>query len=95
MGDQQVTGTKSNVAASATSVTVLAANSYRQRYQIWNDSAAVMYLDETGGTASATSCTVPIAAGAYYESPTQDCTPSKLTALWASATGTARVTEWQ
>lgn len=89
-----VVGTKSNVASSATAVDILAANPLRKRFQVFNDSSAILYLDETGGTPSASSYTTQIAAGGYYESA-EYCAVNKLTGLWASANGNARVTDWQ
>lgn len=87
------TGTKSNVSASASSVTVLAANTSRKRWSVFNDSTAILYLDTTGGTASATSYTVQIPAGSYFEGP-RPVNTGLITGIWASATGTARVVEF-
>lgn len=87
------TGTKSNVAGSASSVTILAANTSRKRWSVFNDSAAVLYLDTTGGTASATSYTVQIPANGYFEGPAPVNT-GLITGIWASATGNARVVEF-
>ena len=86
------TATKANVAGSASSVTILAANTARLGAAVINDSAAVLYLDVTGGTASATSYTVQLAASAYYEVPFRYT--GLITGIWASATGSARVTEF-
>lgn len=85
-------GTKANVSGSASSVTILAANVGRTGAAITNDSSAILYLDLTGGTASATSYTVQLAAGAYYEIPFYYS--GLITGIWASATGAARVTEF-
>jgi hypothetical protein len=84
--------TKANVASSASSVTILASNALRTGATVWNDSSAILYLDLTGGTASATSCTVKLIADAYYEVPFG--LHSAITGIWASATGSARVTEF-
>lgn len=89
------TATLSNVAASATSVTVLAANTARIGGQITNDSSAVVYL-KFGTTASTTSYTVVLAGAAsapfsYYEIPAGYT--GRIDGIWASATGNARVTE--
>lgn len=86
------TSTKANVAGSASSVTILAANTARRGASIWNDSSAILYLDLTGGTASATSCSVKLIADAFYEVPFGYT--GLITGLWASATGSARVTEF-
>jgi hypothetical protein len=62
------TATLSNVASSATSVTVLATNTSRLGCSIQNDSTEVLYL-KFGTTASSTSYTVKMAADAHYEVP--------------------------
>lgn len=89
------TGTLTNVAGSASSVTVLAANSGRFGATIVNDSSALLYL-KFGSTASTTSYTVVLAGAAsapfaYYEVPFGYT--GIITGIWASATGNARVTE--
>lgn len=84
--------TKANVASSASSVTILTANVSRIGASVWNDSSAILYLDLTGGTASATSCSVKLIADAFYEVPFG--LTGTITGIWASATGSARVTEF-
>lgn len=84
------TATLSNVPATATSVTVLAANTARVGAQVYNDSSAVLYL-KFGTTASTTSFTVPLTANTYYEVPAGYT--GIIDGIWASATGAARVTE--
>lgn len=87
------TSTLSNVSSSASNVTVLASNAARKGAMIYNDSTAVLYL-KLGTTASTTSFTVALVAGAYYELP---ATPALYTGIidgiWAAANGSARVTE--
>lgn len=96
---EQIDATLSNVSASASSVTVLAANPLRCGASIHNDSVAVLYL-KMGSTASATSYTVKMEPGDHYELPiviggTQRAVYSGIiTGIWASATGAARVTEY-
>ena len=84
------TATLTNVASSATSVTVLAANTARLGATVMNDSSAVLYL-KMGATASVTSYTVKIGAGGYYEVPFGFS--GILDGIWSSAAGSARVTE--
>jgi flagellar basal body rod protein FlgF len=84
------TATLSNVAASATSVTLLASNANRKAATIWNDSTAILYV-KFGTTASTTSCTVKLIADAYYEVP--GGYTGLVDGIWASATGTARISE--
>jgi len=63
------TGTKSNVTSSATSVTLVAANTARKTLIITNESTAVLYIDLTNGTASATSYSVVLGPTASSVSP--------------------------
>lgn len=84
------TATLSNVASSATSVTILAANTARKGAQIYNDSTQICYV-KFGTTASSTSFTVPLAAATYYELPAGYT--GRIDGIWVSANGNARVTE--
>lgn len=83
--------TLANVASSATSVTLQAANPKRRGWLVFNDSTAILYV-KFGATASATSYVVQIAAGGYYEMPNPIYT-GVIDGIWASANGNARVTE--
>lgn len=84
--------TETNVAASASSVTVLAASG-RTGATVFNDSSATLYLLlKTGGTASVTNYTVQIPGGGYYELPFMFT--GDLIGIWSSATGNARVNEF-
>lgn len=85
------TSTTSNVASSITSVTLLAANAARRGAMIHNDSASVLYA-KLGSAASATSFTVKLLAGDFYELPIV-CYSGIITGIWVSADGAARVTE--
>ena len=89
---QDTDATLTNVASSATSVTVFSANGAAKGRAVWNDSTQVLYL-KFGTTASATSYTVQLAAGAYYEFP-QPIYAGRVDGIWASANGNARTTEW-
>lgn len=83
----------SNVASSASSVTLLAANALRQMATIYNDSTAVLYVKF--GTAAAitpASYTVQIPAGGYYELP-HPVYHGRIDGIWAAANGAAHVTE--
>lgn len=86
------TAVLANVAASATSVTVLAANANRLGAIIVNDSTASCYL-KYGSTASTTSYTRLLPPGAEYELPGDVIYTGIITGIWTSATGTARTTE--
>lgn len=85
------TATLANVASSATSVQLFAANPAARGRQVKNDSTAVLYL-KYGTGASTTSYTVDIAAGGYLEFPAP-CYSGVVHGIWASANGAARVTE--
>lgn len=85
------TATLTNVSSSATSVSILAANTARVGAAIYNDSTQVLYL-KFGATASTSSFTVKMASGAYYEFPLPVYTGA-VDGLWSSANGYARITE--
>jgi hypothetical protein len=84
------TATLSNVAGSASSVTVLASNAARLGASIQNDSSAILYV-KFGTTASTSSYTVQMAANSHYEVPFGYT--GRIDGIWASAVGNARVTE--
>ena len=86
------TATLANVAGSASSVTLLAANASRLGAVIMNDSSASLYV-KFGSTASTTSFTYLVVAGGTVELPTNAVYTGIITGIWASATGSARVTE--
>lgn|SRR3990167_10811725 len=85
------TATLSNVSGSASSVTVLAANTSRKGVIIHNDSSAILYI-KFGATASTSSFTYRLNPFATYEmrAPIYQ---GVIDGIWASATGNARVTE--
>ena len=87
------TATLSNVATSNASATLLASNAARKGAVIYNDSLVVMYV-KFGTTASATSFTYYLAAGATLELPSSPgLYTGRIDGILASSTGTARVTE--
>lgn len=86
------TATLSNVGDSATNVTIDAANSARKGLILVNDSTASVYV-KYGATASATSYTVFLGPGAYWEMPKPIYT-GIIDGIWTSdAGGNMRVTE--
>jgi len=85
------TATLSNVASSNTTTTLLSANSARRSATFVNDSTSVCYV-KFGTTASATSFTVKMQPGDYYELP-QPCYTGRIDAIWVSANGNMRITE--
>lgn len=84
------TGTTSNVAGSASSVTLLTANTARIGATIFNDSTEDL-LVKFGATASSTSFTVKLAQDDYYEVPANYI--GIIDGIWGAATGSARITE--
>lgn len=89
------TATLSNVSGSASSVTLLASNSARLGGSIVNDSTAILYILLGAGTASTTNYSYVLdgktTVGGMFEIPPGFT--AQITGIWASATGTARVTE--
>lgn len=88
----QLAATLTNVASSATTVNLFAANGMASGRTIFNDSTAVLYV-KFGATASTTSYTVQLAAGASYTFPAP-LYAGQVDGIWASANGNARLTEW-
>lgn len=87
------TSTPTNVSSSASSVTILAANTSRKGASIFNDSTQILYLLRGGnGVASTTNYSTQIPPNSLYELPAP-VTTALLTGIWASANGAARVTE--
>lgn len=87
------TGTQSNVASSATDVTILASNANRKGAYVYNDSTQVLYLLLSNATSSATVFTQKMAAGDAFSLAPGTYTGA-IKGIWASANGSARVTEW-
>jgi hypothetical protein len=82
----------SNVAASATSVTIKAANAARRGLWVYNDSENSLYI-KCGAVASLTSYSVKVLAGGYWEMPSPIYTGA-VDGIWGGEpTGNARVTE--
>lgn len=87
------TGTLSNVADTATSTLILAANTARKGAFVYNDSTVDLYL-KLGATASATSFTVKLGPQDFFELPPAPVYTGIIDGIWASdASGSARITE--
>ena len=82
-----------SVASSATSVTVLAANSARRGVSVANLSTAKLYLSFSTPATTA-NCFIEIPAGGFLLLDQQLIVTNALYGLWASANGTAQVTEY-
>src|SRR5436190_2054376 len=88
------TGAETNVASSATDVTILAANTNRLGFSVFNDSTAILYILLANAVSSATLHTAQVGPGALYAPPAGVLYTGVVKGLWASAAGSARVTEW-
>lgn len=86
------TATVARVVASATAVTLLAANENRRRVIIYNDSSVNLRV-KLGSAASATDFTYLLGGGDTYEAPTDWVYTGLITGIWDSATGAAQVSE--
>lgn len=88
---QPATAIETNVASSASTVSLLISNPTRKQALFFNDSTQTLYL-KLGTTASTSSYTVQVLAGGYYELP-QPVYTGAIDGLWTSANGNARITE--
>ncbi len=86
------TATLTNVAGSATSVSILALNTARKGMTLYNDSSSAMYL-AYAPSSSITAYTVKIPANNLFEMPATPVYIGAMSALWDTATGNARITE--
>jgi len=89
-------GTKTNVTGTGASVTLVAANPNRKGLTLFNDSGVTANIDLSGGTASATSCSLDMLDQSYFELPVManlEVYKGPITGLWAS--GDIRVTEFE
>lgn len=87
------TPTTTSVASSATSVTILAANTSRKGFSISNISTAKLYLSFSTPATTA-NCFIEVPAGAFLLLDQQLIVGSAIYGIWASANGTAQVTEY-
>jgi hypothetical protein len=86
------TATVTSVADTASSTTLLSSAATRLGAAIFNDSTEALFV-KFGTTASATSFTVKILAGGYFEFP-QPVYTGRVDGIWANdASGAARMTE--
>jgi len=87
------TPTTASVASSASSVTILAANAARKGFSVSNVSTAKLYLSFTNPATTA-NCFIEVPAGAFLLLDQQMIVGSAIYGIWASANGTAQVTEY-
>lgn len=90
---KSATSTVTGVAASATSVTLLASNANRLGATIQNDTTSATLYVKLGATATTASggYTVILPAGAYWEVPANHT--GVIAGIWTAATGFANVDE--
>jgi len=90
------TPARANVAASASSVTLRAANALRKGLIISNQGTATLYVDLTGGTATTTTAnSFPLPPGQTYIMDPTTFTNGLVTGIWAATGGNgANVTEF-
>ena len=88
---QVATGAQTSVAGSASSTTLLASNTSRKGFSIYNDSTAILYV-RFQATASTSNFSVKLQPDAYYEDSMGYT--GVIDGIWASATGNARITEY-
>lgn len=84
---------RTSVASSISTVTLLASNTNRKLAFFYNDSSASLYIACGAAAASATSFTVKVAPGGFFELPTPPIYSGIVTGFWDSANGNVRVTE--
>ena len=91
------TSTLANVASSATSVTVLAANNNRKTAIIINDSTSDLYVTLNASAASTTNYSLFLAAKVgntpSFLAINGDDYSGEIRGIWSSANGFARITE--
>lgn len=80
-------------AASATNVTLMAANAARRGLTIQNSSGGAILYVKFGATATTTDYTFELAAGQYYEMPGHMRYTGRVDGIWASASGGSNTTE--
>lgn len=84
--------TVSRISASATAITLAAANTIRVGIIIYNDSTADLYI-KFGSTASATDFTYLLPPTGTMEALAGVSYIGEISGIWTSATGAAQVTE--
>lgn len=91
--EQASTATLTSVTATASSTMLIDSNANRSGLIVFNDGDKTLYL-KYGTTASATSYTVQIASGGYWEMPSPTYT-GRIDGIWAAtpSSGAARITE--
>lgn len=87
------TPTTASVSSSASSVTILASNASRRGFSISNISTAKLYLSFSGPATTA-NCFIEVPSGGFLLLDQQLIVTNAIYGIWASANGTAQVTEY-
>lgn len=88
-----VTAAVTQVADSASSVTILSLNASRKGYKLFNDSTQAVYVKE-GTTATSADASYKMQPGGFYESVGPGCYTGRIDAIWvANASGSMLITE--
>lgn len=87
------TPTTTSVGSSATSVTILASNASRKGFSISNSSTQKLYLSFSS-PATTTNAFIEMPAGSFLLLDQQLIVTNTIYGIWASANGTAQVTEY-
>lgn len=88
---QAQTATLTQVASSATTVVLVAANTNRKGLYIYNDSTAILYV-AFAGTASTSVYSFQLPAQGFYEMPAPIFVKT-ISGIWTAANGNAILTE--
>lgn len=80
------------VAASVTAVELMPMNPDRVHGQIFNDSTSVLYV-RWGAGATSTVYTTKVAPQGFYELPRVNAYVGPVSGVWATANGSAKITE--
>lgn len=87
------TPTTTSVSSSASSVAILASNASRRGFSISNISTAKLYLSFSD-PATTTNCFIEVPSGGFLLLDQQLIVTNAIYGIWASANGTAQVTEY-
>lgn len=84
--------TLTSVASAITSSVLLATNTARKSFVIYNESTSVLFV-AFAATASATAYTVQVLAGGTFVPPANLRITGVISGIWTTANGFARITE--
>jgi len=89
------TSSVTSVNATATSTQLLATNSSRKGFSLFNDADKACFVLFSGGTASSTNFSVKIGGGAFYDTPAVHNYRGAIQGIWeAGPSGAMKITEY-